>query len=459
MRIKLGDKTTMKFDENTFVDKYSVVLGVGVSNRPLIKYLLSHGAKIEVRDKKSIEKLGEYGESLIAQGIKVITGDDYLENIKGDFIFRSPGIRPDLGSIPEAIQNGAYLTSEMELFMELCPCPVFAISGSDGKTTSSTLTAKLLESTGRRVYLGGNIGTPLLPFVEQMNENDVVVLELSSFQLMTFTKSANYTAITNISPNHLDWHIDMQEYIDSKANIFKFSENKKLILNANNGQSEYYASLSSSPIEYFSAKRDADICLDPKGEYIVYKGERILKCKDILIPGIHNVENYMTAIILTKDFGVTKENINHIAKTFPGVEHRLEFVREFEGVRYYNSSIDSSPSRTAAALSAIGCNPIVICGGYDKMIPFAPLAESLNKHAKAVVLTGATAQKIKAALDESNSKLPIYMEEDFDEALLKAKAIASEGDTVLLSPACASFDKFDNFEIRGRYFKDKVNNF
>lgn len=449
----------MIFDKNSFVNKYCVVLGVGVSNRPLIDYLLSHGAKVEVRDKKSTEKLGEYADQLISRGVRLITGEGYLENIHGDFIFRSPGIRPDLGSIPEAVENGAYLISEMELFMELCPCPIIAITGSDGKTTSSTLTAKLLETTGKKVYLGGNIGTPLLPYVEEMTEKDIVVLELSSFQLMTFTKSANYTAITNISPNHLDWHIDMQEYVDAKANIFRFKDNKKLILNANNSYSDYYASLSNSPVEYFSAKKEADIALDEKGEYIVYKGEKILKCSDILIPGIHNVENYMTAIILTKPFNIKIEDIKKIATTFPGVEHRLEFVREFEGVRYYNSSIDSSPSRTAAALSAIGCNPIVICGGYDKMIPFEPLAQALNKNAKAVILTGATADKIKKALEESKSELNIYTEYDFDDAVLKAKSIAEKGDTVLLSPACASFDRFDNFEIRGRYFKDKVKNF
>jgi len=449
----------MQFDKKTFVNKKCVVLGVGVSNRPLITFLLNHGADVEVRDKKSLEKLGDYGNLLISQGVKLITGEGYLDDIKGDFIFRSPGIRHDLGSIPEAVKNGAYLISEMELFMELCPCPIIAITGSDGKTTSSTLTAKLLETTGKKVYLGGNIGTPLLQYVEEMTENDVVVLELSSFQLMTFRKSANYTAITNISPNHLDWHVDMQEYVDAKANIFKFAENKKLILNANNSYSEYYASIANSPIEYFSAKRDADICLDENGEYIVYKGEKILKCSDILIPGIHNVENYMTAIILTSPFGIKKEDIQRIAKTFPGVEHRLEFVRKFEGVRYYNSSIDSSPSRTAAALSAIGCKPIIICGGYDKMIPFEPLAKSLNENAKAVVLTGATADKIKKALDASDSQLDIYMEYDFDEAIAKAKSIAVEGDTVLLSPACASFDRFDNFEIRGRYFKELVKNF
>ncbi len=449
----------MIFDKNTFENKYCVVLGVGVSNKPLVKYLLSHGAKVEVRDKKSKEKLGEYGDELISHGVKLITGDNYLDDIEGDFIFRSPGIRPDLGSIPKAVENGAYLTSEMELFMELCPCPVFALTGSDGKTTSSTLTAKLLESTGRRVYLGGNIGTPLLPFVEEMTENDAVVLELSSFQLMTFTKSANYTAITNISPNHLEWHKDMQEYIDANPNIFKYKENKKLILNANDGQSPNYAAQTNSEKVYFSAKRKADICLDEKGEYIVFKGKRILKCKDILIPGVHNIENYMTAIALTDGFGVSVENIERIASTFPGVEHRLEFVREFNGVRYYNSSIDSSPSRTSAALSAIGCSPIIICGGYDKMIPFEPLANALNSHAKAVILTGATADKIKKALDESCSKLPIYMEYDFDMALMKARDIAKKGDTVLLSPACASFDRFDNFEIRGRYFKEKVKAF
>ncbi len=447
----------MTFTKESFKNKRCVVLGLGISNLPLIDYLYGCGAVIEARDKKSESDMPDTVMKLKKMNIKLITGDNYLENITADYIFRSPGIRPDYSGIHNAVQNGAVLISEMELFLDMCPCPIIAITGSDGKTTTSTLTAKLLAESGRKVHLGGNIGTPLLSKCDEISKDDIVVLELSSFQLMTMKKSPEYAAITNISPNHLDWHKGMDEYIAAKANIFKNEGNIKLILNKANKASLGYAQIANGKVEYFSAKVNADIYLD--NSYIIYHGEKIISCKDIVLPGVHNIENYMTAIALTRDFGVTNEHVYNVASTFPGVEHRLEFVRTLNGVKYYNSSIDSSPTRTAAALSALDCNPIVICGGYDKNIPFGVLAEALDKHAKGVVLTGATANKILTALNEINTKLPIYVINDFEEAVNKARQIATEGDTVVLSPACASFDRFKNFEVRGKYFKDIVNNF
>lgn len=447
----------MTFTKDSFKNKRCVVLGLGISNLPLIDYLYGCGAVIEARDKKSKADMPDAVKKLEKMNIKLITGENYLENITADYIFRSPGIRPDYSGINNAVQNGAVLLSEMELFVDMCPCPIVAITGSDGKTTTSTLTAKLLAESGRKVHLGGNIGTPLLSKCDEISKDDIVVLELSSFQLMTMKKSPQYAAITNISPNHLDWHKGMDEYIEAKANIFKNEGNLKLILNKANTASLKYAQIANGKIEYFSAKVNSDICLD--NGYIIYHGEKIISCKDIVLPGVHNIENYMTAIALTRDFDVTNEHVYNVASTFPGVEHRLEFVRTLNGVKYYNSSIDSSPTRTAAALSALDCKPIVICGGYDKNIPFDILAEALDKHAKGVVLTGATANKILTALNEINTKLPIYVINDFDEAVNKARQIATEGDTVVLSPACASFDRFKNFEVRGKYFKNIVNNF
>lgn len=447
----------MSYTEESFKNKRCTVLGLGISNLPLIDFLLGCGAIVEARDKKRGEEIPEVYDKMTSLGIKFVGGEGYLDNIEADYVFRSPGIRPDHSGILSAISSGAVLLSEMELFIDMCPCPIIAITGSDGKTTTSTLTAKLIEQTGKRVYLGGNIGTPLLSKYKEMRCDDVVVLELSSFQLMTMKKSPMVSAITNISPNHLDWHVGMDEYIDAKANIFKNSENQKLILNKANYVSEKYSKIANSKVEYFSAKVDADYTL--LNGYITYHGEKILAVDDILLPGIHNVENYMTAIALTCDFGVSKEHIYKVASTFPGVEHRLEFVRTFNGVKYFNSSIDSSPSRTAAALSALNCNAIVICGGYDKNIPFDALAEALIKYSKAVILTGATADKIYRTLQDYNAKLPIYTVDDFDKAVHKAKDIAVTGDTVVLSPACASFDKFKNFEVRGRYFKNIVNSF
>lgn len=457
----------------------TAVLGLGISNIPLVEFLLSYGAEITVYDRKSKEDIGNIAERLEALGVKFITGENYLDDIKADVIFRSPGIRPDKGSIPNAVKNGAILTSEMELFLELTPANVIAVTGSDGKTTTTTLIYNLLkkefEKSGRKVFVGGNIGTPLLPYVNEMSKNDFAVLELSSFQLFTMKRSPYRAVITNISPNHLDWHIDMEEYINSKCNVFMHGA-EELTTNAENDICRRIAGLVDIKKTFFSSKssgmdvfkrcKDADTALYINDGYICIgngnEERKILKTDRILIPGIHNIENYMAAISATRGL-VTYETIASVAESFAGVEHRLEFVREYNGVKYYNSSIDSSPTRTEAALSALQVKPIVICGGYDKNIPFAPLAKALCKYAKSVILTGATADKIYTALKEEPmfdaKKIPIRFEKNFDDAVFCAKNTAQSGDTVLLSPACASFDAFVNFEARGNRFKSIVKGF
>lgn len=453
------------------------VLGFGISNRPLVEYLLSKGCKINVRDAKDEDSLGEDCQRMKKAGVNFILGKDYLSGIYEDVIFRSPGIRPDAGDIPNAVKNGALLTSEMEYFLSLTKAYVIAITGSDGKTTTTTLTYKLLskefEGSDRRVYVGGNIGAPLLPKVEEMTERDVCVIELSSFQLQTM-KNANIdrAVITNITPNHLNWHTDMDEYSAAKANIFASSRTKKLTVNAFDERTRKYGIGFKEKTAFFSYKEIPEECnngsdlIYAKDGVIIYEEcgvkNAVVSVSDIKIPGAHNVENYMTAISATWGL-VSCDAVRSVAKEFGGVEHRLEFVREFDGVKYYNSSIDSSPTRTAAALSALKEKPIVICGGYDKNIPFEPLAKALIERAKAVVLTGATREKIYAALkdceDFDEDILPVFIEADFNCAIERAKNTAKSGDTVLLSPACASFDAFPNFEVRGNTFKKTVNEF
>ena len=437
--------------------KHAVVLGYGVSNRPLVRFLLDLGMTVEVRDKKMPED--EAVALLNKQNVKLITGQDYLADIQADFIFRSPGIRPDHPEIQKAMANGAELTSEMELFFLLCPAKMIAITGSDGKTTTTTLVAKLLGAAGHRVFLGGNIGTPLLSRVGEMTEEDFAVLELSSFQLFTMTQSPDRAVITNLSPNHLDWHTDMAEYEDAKKNIYRYQKSgQRLVLNLEN---EYTRSMASEATDrdlcFFSSKTFLEKGLCYVNGVIFLDGKELLLEKDILLPGVHNRENYMAAIAATEGY-VSREDILHVASTFTGVEHRLETIRVHRGVRYINSSIDSSPSRTAAALGCFHEKVICICGGYDKNIPFAPLADALCRHAKSVVLTGATAAKIKAALDdcESDEKPQIIEEGDFTSAVLAASKAASEGDIVILSPACASFDAFKNFMERGNAFRDII---
>lgn len=452
------------------------VVGIGISNRPLIDFLLKHKAIVTARDIKTEDKLGKIASELKNAGVRLILGSDYLEGISEDLIFRAPGIRPDLPQFLAAIERGSILTSEMELFFELCPCRIFAVTGSDGKTTTTTLTYTFLQkeaernNTGTRVFVGGNIGRPLLPEIDSIRPEDHAVVELSSFQLQSMKRSPFAAAITNVTPNHLNWHTDMEEYTKAKENIFLGDGNERLVLNYGCEATREMAALTDSDITYFSARLEppldrASAVIFERDDMIVRKSrsgeESILSCSDIKLPGRHNIENYMTAIALTYGY-VSRETIIETARSFGGVEHRCEQVRELDGVKYYNSSIDSSPTRTEAALRAFKQKVIVICGGYDKNIPYEPLAKPLIECASAVVLTGATAPKIKAALlssDDYSGEPKIYESDSFEKAVDTARSIAVPGDIVILSPASASFDRFKNFEERGNYFKELVNKF
>ncbi len=461
-----------------FQNKTVALLGAGVSNMPLAGYLADRGAILTVRDKKSEADLGENGEKLKALGARLICGDGYLDGFTEEYIFRSPGFRPDLPALNEAKERGCILTSEMELFLAHRPCPAIGITGSDGKSTTTTLISEILKKAfaenGGQVFLGGNIGEPMLYRIDRMTESDIAVVELSSFQLMSIDRAPDVAVITNITPNHLDWHTGMEEYIAAKAKILDGCS--RAVLNYENEITRSLAQNAPCPVTLFahdpipdSALRGEDSAVYERNGQIVFRmaGNEeefpVLAVSDILLPGRHNVENYMAAIAAVRGYAGPEE-IGDVARTFRGVHHRLELVREKEGVLYYNSSIDSSPTRTAAAIGALGSRPIVIvCGGYDKKIPFAPLADALIGHTniRSVVLTGATADKIESALlehaDFSARALPVYREADFTQAVLRASSLAEAGDAVLLSPACASFDAFPNFEKRGEKFAEIVN--
>ena len=457
--------------------KTVAIVGFGVSNLPLVKMLANRGkcVKITVYDKKSCEELGSEAIALKESGVEFVYGFD---NLCGDIIFRSPGFRPDRAEFVGAISGGAALTSEMEMFLKYTPASTFAITGSDGKTTTTTLTGKFLSCL-KNTYVGGNIGTPLLDKCKDMSENDAAVLELSSFQLMNMPYAPDFSAITNISPNHMDWHTSEQEYAEAKYNIVG-DNTKRLVVNAECKQTFDFGKKilaeTQKEVFFFSSKRSSysEVIGDKNeraklfclcdGAISVNDGESVDKVLDvdsIILPGMHNVENYMTAIALTYGFA-NNDIYKNIAESFGGVEHRLELVREYKGVKYYNSSIDSSPTRTAAALSALlGKDIVVICGGYDKNLDYAPLADALLKSVRAVVLTGATATKIKKALLEnaeySKSNITVVETESFEDAVAKASELGREGGCVLLSPASASFDRFNNFMERGIYFKELVN--
>lgn len=457
--------------------KRCAVVGLGISNRPLIGFLLMRGAIVCARDRKTREELGDIVDELEKQGATFKLGENYLEDLDEEIIFRSPGLRPDLPVFVEAVAKGAVLTSEMELFFELTPATVIGITGSDGKTTSTTLTGLILsqeykndEST--RIFVGGNIGTPLLPMVADMTERDFAVVELSSFQLQGATRSPHVTVITNVTPNHLNWHTDMEEYTAAKTNAFRHKPCRRVVLNAENpitaelgGDANipitYFSSLKESHTEFSLRQGDSAVYVRDGKIYLWSEGNEheIMQAAQLLLRGRHNLENLMAAISLTFEYA-SAESVREVATTFTGVKHRMEPVRVSGGVTYYDSSIDSTPVRTAAVLSAMPTKPIIICGGYDKRIPFEPLADAICEYAKAVVLTGATAGKILTALSKKvevqEGRMPIYLQPDFTEAVKLACTVAQSGDAVLLSPACASFDAFKNFEERGMTFRSII---
>ena len=438
------------------------VLGLGVSNRPLVRLLLRFGCDVTGCDKTPREKLEDEVLELEKSGCKLSLGDAYLDGIEADVVFRTPGMHPGNPAIEGLRAGGAKITSEMEVFFELCPCNTIAVTGSDGKTTTTTLVSELLKAEGKTVWLGGNIGTPLLSSIPDMKPDHFAVVELSSFQLMDMERSAQRAVITNLAPNHLDVHKDMDEYISAKTNVFNF-QNKDglLIVNADNAITA--PMVGKGETRYFSRQKRLE-----NGVYLadgmIYRAkngvsEKVMDSSMILLPGIHNVENYMTAIAVT-DGLVSDESIRHVAQTFGGVEHRIELVRVKDGVRFYNDSIASSPSRTIAGLRSFQEQVILIAGGYDKQIPFDVLGPEVCKHVKRLYLTGATAQKIHDAVvncpDYVPGKPEILMIEDFTETVHAAAASAQAGDVVLLSPACAAFDKFKNFMVRGKFFKKLV---
>ena len=452
-----------KLDEFKYnvAGKNITVIGIGISNLPLIKYLVSLGANVTACDRRSAEDLGENYTELEKLGVKFNLGDGYLNNLSGDMIFKTPGMRYDVPELLKAKENGSIVTSEMEVFFEVCPSHIIAVTGSDGKTTTTTLIHKMMTDAGYKTWLGGNIGNPLLTDTEKMKENDWVILELSSFQLHTMRKSPEIAVITNISPNHLDMHKDYKEYIDAKKNIMLYqNEGDTLIVNADNQVTADIGKSANGAVKYFSRNGMADVYLD--GNIIKRGIVEILNIKDIKIPGMHNVENYMAAIAAVSGL-VSKEVIVNVAKTFGGVEHRIELVRTLDGVKYYNSSIDSSPNRTINTLRVFPNKVIIIAGGKDKGIPYDEIGSALAEHVKVLILIGATSDKIQEALDAEINKtgngkdIEVIRATSYEDAVNTARSKAHDGDVVLLSPASTSFDMFRNFEERGNLFKKIVN--
>jgi UDP-N-acetylmuramoylalanine--D-glutamate ligase len=469
LKIKQGEFGLMTADEfyKSVKGKTVAFCGLGGSNLPLVRLFAKHGAIVTGRDHRTEEQLGDIAKELKALGVRLVTGEGYLDGLCEEIIFRTPGMKYHLPQLEEARARGAAVTSEMEVFFDLCPCRIIAVTGSDGKTTTTTIISKMLEAAGRKVHVGGNIGTPLLPRIDEIKPEDVVVAELSSFQLISMRKSPDIAVVTNVSPNHLDVHKDMEEYIGAKKNII-LHQNAfgRAVLNADNEITASFAEDVRGQCLMFSRRHPVKYgaWMDESGEIFLSLPEgttRIMNKADIRIPGLHNIENYLAAACAV--WGLAgPEEIAEVARSFPGVAHRNEFVRELDGVSYYNDSIGTTPSRTInGALSLFDQKILLIAGGYDKNIPFDPLGPAIVNKVKTLVLIGATAPKIEAAVKaapgyrEGNPK--IFHASSLEEAVKICRAEAVKGDIVMLSPACASFDMFPNFETRGERFREIVN--
>ena len=455
----------MTFEEylKNLQNKRVAVIGIGISNQPLIELLLSREISVTACDKKSREALGSLAEKLESQGCRLHLGERYLQGLDQDVIFRTPGMRPDLPELTAAVARGSQLTSEMEVFFEVCPCTKIAVTGSDGKTTTTTIIAQLLKAAGKTVHLGGNIGHPLLAETGGMRPEDIAVLELSSFQLMTMAHSPHIAVVTNLAPNHLDVHRDFAEYISAKENIFTHQTREDIaIFNADNSITAEEAGRACGRARLFSRQREVSDGVFLRGTAVIscHGGieREVHRVSEIKLSDVHTVWYFM-AEIAAVDGLVPYQIIRDFARSFGGVEHCIELIRTLRGVRWYNDSIASSPSRTIAGLRAFDQKIILIAGGKDKGIPYDALGPELNEHVKLLILCGATSNVIRHAVEsaENYTGLEIADVGDYGEAAALAQNRAEEGDVVMLSPASTSFDRFANFMERGKVFKEIVN--
>ena len=456
--------------QNLIQGKKVAFIGAGVSHKRCIEQFVELGAQVTLCDqKKSLEDFGAYADTLRRLHVRLSLGEHYTDGFAGqDIIMRTPGYEYYKPELQAALQAGTKVTSEVELFFELCPCEIVAVTGSDGKTTTTTLISKMFEAAGRKVFLGGNIGVALLPQLADVTPEAVAVVELSSFQLISMRVSPKVAVVTNVTPNHLDHHKDMQEYIDAKRNILLWQVPPcRAVLGFENeisrgmqkdckGEQVWFTRLHDTDKGAFLRESDDTLCYAENGVVTP-----ILPRAEVKLRGLHNVENLLAAIAAV--WGrVPVEAMRQVGSTFTGVDHRIEPVRTLDGVTYYNDSIASSPTRTIAGLRSFNQKIILIAGGYDKKIPYEPLAPEILAHVKTLVLMGATGPRIEAAVrgcagfDES--ALTILHADSMQHAVELARGAAQPGDVVSLSPASASFDLYPNFEVRGRDYKNIVNN-
>ena len=462
------DNTNLEEFERYARGKKVAIIGIGVSNLPLLEYFYDLNARVTIFDSKESNQISvEAMQKIEKYGFEFIGGKDSLSRLKGfDIIFRSPSCMPDRPELVEAVENGAVLTSEIEMVLKLAPCKVIGVTGTEGKTTTTTLINEIVKKSGRKTYLGGNMGKPIFTKIRNIKPENIIILELSSFQLSDMDISPDISVVTNIYPDHLNVHKSYEEYREAKKNIFKHqSENGIVVLNYDNEFTREFAKEANGKVIFFSSKEKLDdgFIYDKADGTIKYceDGVRrhIIKKEDIKLRGIHNYENICAAIAATSSIVDVDTQIKAIEE-FTGVEHRLEFVRELNNVKWYNDSIGTSPASTIAGLNSFDEDIILLAGGSDKGLDYEEVGKTIARKVRALILTGPTSEKIENATKQAlNGKsIEIYYTSNMQESVNLAKEIAKAGDVVLLSPASASFDLYKNFEDRGHQFKDCVNN-
>lgn len=461
------DNTNLEEFERYARGKKVAIIGIGVSNLPLLEYFYDLNARVTIFDSKESNQISvEAMQKIEKYGFEFIGGKDSLSRLKGfDIIFRSPSCMPDRPELVEAVENGAVLTSEIEMVLKLAPCKVIGVTGTEGKTTTTTLINEIVKKSGRKTYLGGNMGKPIFTKIRNIKPENIIILELSSFQLSDMDISPDISVVTNIYPDHLNVHKSYEEYREAKKNIFEYqSENGIVVLNYDNEFTREFAKEANGKVIFFSSKEKLDdgFIYDKADGTIKYceDGVRrhIIKKEDIKLRGIHNYENICAAIAATSSIVDVDTQIKAIEE-FTGVEHRLEFVRELNNVKWYNDSIGTSPASTIAGLNSFDEDIILLAGGSDKGLDYEEVGKTIARKVRALILTGPTSEKIENATKQAlNGKsIEIYYTSNMQESVNLAKDIAKAGDVVLLSPASASFDLYKNFEDRGHQFKDCVN--
>lgn len=442
--------------------KRVAVIGLGISNVALIRFLQQAGAHLSGRDQKTRDDLGERFSELEALGIELVLGPQYLRDLTSfDVVVVSPGVPKHIPEL-QVMGDLGRLESEIGLVFRYSQGPIYGVTGSSGKTTTTSLVGEILQQSGLPTYVGGNIGRPLIGEIEQIRPEDLVLLELSSFQLESLSQSPHGALITNIAQNHLDVHHTMENYVKAKQNIYRFQKPQDfLILNYDDPVTRAMATDAPGGVYYFSLVERVPRGAYLAGDDLIYTDgagqSAFAKRSELALPGQHNVANFLAAAVLAHLAGADFDAIREVGTNFAGVPHRLELVGEVQGVRYYNDSIATTPDRTLAALHAFTEPLILIAGGSDKQLSFADLGKVIQGRVKHLILLGTTGPKIRQAVLDAGG-VSLVEVENLGEAVARARELGEPGDVVLLSPASASYDQYANFMARGKHFRDLVAN-